>query len=94
MGGKDQTHWFRCEVEIRQWKDDKVALFFTPSWPYGGLSGSETLAYIDGAAARGLDVNHHEIHVLQSGKTGVKFRLPSRPLAASRMYSAASQLLW
>ncbi|NLL43392.1 MAG: hypothetical protein GX251_08635, partial [Firmicutes bacterium] len=25
-GGKDQTHWFRCEVEIpAEWKDDKVA---------------------------------------------------------------------
>ena len=95
-GGKDQTHWFRCEVEIpAEWKDDKVALFFTPSsGQYGGLSGSETLAYIDGAAAQGLDVNHHEIHVLPEWKDRGKIQVALKAFSGlqdvQRRFAAAS----
>ena len=95
-GGKDQTHWFRCKVEIpKEWKDDKVALFFTPSaGQFGGLSGSETLVYIDGAPTQGLDVNHHEIHVLpewkERGTVQVALKAFSGLQDVERRFAAAS----
>lgn len=76
-GGRDQIHWFRTDVEIPQeWRDHKVALFFTPgSGQEGGLAGSETLAYIDGVPTQGLDTNHHQIHVLPEWKSKGKIKV-------------------
>ncbi len=65
-GGPDQIHWFRAMVEIpAEWRSENLALLLTPgSGQEGGLAGSETLAFIDGAPVQGLDANHHQIHLL------------------------------
>ena len=98
-GGRDQTHWFRTEVEIpASWKDAKVALFFTPGPGHaGGLSGAETLIYIDGVPTQGLDANHHEIHVLPEWKARGKIHVALKAFSGlqnvQRHFAAASLVM-
>jgi len=64
-GGKDVTVWFRTQVLIPEgWSKEKIALKLVIGEGHrGGLSGAESLIYINGYSVQGLDRNHHEVYL-------------------------------
>lgn len=61
-GGKDKSCWFRAEAAVPEsWKDlqGNIYLKIIPGKAHpGGLSGAESLLYLNGKALQGLDHNH------------------------------------
>jgi len=61
-GGKDKSCWFKAEIEVpASWKDlqGNIYLEIIPGRSHpGGLSGAESLFYLNGRALQGLDRNH------------------------------------
>ncbi|TDO91297.1 alpha-mannosidase [Halanaerobium saccharolyticum] len=61
-GGKDKSCWFRAGIAVPEsWKElqGNIYLEIIPGQGHsGGLSGSESLLYLNGRALQGLDRNH------------------------------------
>jgi len=64
-GGKDVTAWFRTKIKIpEEWRSGKIALELVIGEGHrGGLSGAESLIYINSYPVQGLDRNHHEVYL-------------------------------
>jgi len=64
-GGRDVTVWFRTKVKVpEEWGSGKIALeLVVGEGQRGGLSGAESLIYINGHPVQGLDKNHQEIYL-------------------------------
>ncbi|MFW5986018.1 MAG: hypothetical protein ACOCQH_01530 [Halanaerobiales bacterium] len=65
-GGENAARWFRTTLEVcPEWRrENKVVLYFDLGTGHqGGLSGAESLIYINGEPVCGLDINHREVHL-------------------------------
>ncbi|BBE31497.1 alpha-mannosidase [Tepiditoga spiralis] len=62
-GNKDEIYWFRKTIKFpNDWSKDNVALYFNlGKGDLGGLSGTESLIYINEKPVQGLDINHSEV---------------------------------
>jgi alpha-mannosidase len=60
-GGAGQTWWFRFPVRLpAAWAGQKVAVHISLG-DYEHITGPEALAYFDGQAMQGIDINHREL---------------------------------
>lgn len=64
-GKKDETYWFKKKVIVpKEWNKNNISLYFDlgAGDPFG-LSGTESLIYINKKPVQGLDINHNEVYV-------------------------------
>jgi alpha-mannosidase len=64
-GNKDETFWFKKEIMIpAEWGNEDIALYFNiGKGDLGGLSGTESLIFINEKPVQGLDINHYEVYI-------------------------------
>jgi alpha-mannosidase len=64
-GDKDEIYWFSKEITIPEnWNKENIALYFNlGKGDLGGLSGTESLIYINEKPVQGLDINHSEVFI-------------------------------
>lgn len=94
-GGRDKTVWFRTAVDIpATWINNKLALYFIVGAGHeGGLSGSESLLYVNGEIIQGLDENHREVGLvsdqIRSGRLNIAIKAFSGLQTEQRVFRAA-----
>lgn len=94
-GGRDQTAWFRTTVDIPEtWMNHKLALYFIVGAGHeGGLSGSESLLYLNGEVVQGLDENHREVGLMpeqiRSGRLSIAIKAFSGLQPEQRVFKVA-----
>lgn len=74
-GGPNQNVWFRHEITIPAEMDGKPVIYVTNVSENGGWywGAPQVLAYVNGKAATGMDVNHRDILLTKCAKAGEKY---------------------
>lgn len=91
-GGYDQTTWFRMTARIpKSFKGHQVVALirpsgghFEPGIPFLSAAG-ESMAFIDGRPAQGLDKNHDEILLTKKAKGGETFDIAIEGVPSTRI---------
>ncbi len=84
-GGAGQTWWFRLPVRLPDaWAGQKVAVHIALG-RYEHITGPEALAYFDGQAVQGIDLNHRDLLL------GERLRPGQRHMLALEAFSPLTQ---
>ncbi|MCL2835845.1 MAG: alpha-mannosidase [Defluviitaleaceae bacterium] len=74
--GSDKNSWFSAEITVPESFDGKpMSLIFATQATGWDAKNPQFLAYLDGRAECGLDVNHTDVFITDHAKTGHKYRV-------------------
>ncbi|MCL2407199.1 MAG: alpha-mannosidase [Defluviitaleaceae bacterium] len=74
--GKDTNGWFTVNITVPESFNGKPLAFIVNTQANGwDATNPQFLAFLNGRAETGLDVNHRDVHVTNTAKAGDKYRL-------------------